>query len=185
MLNLIRALYSNSLNGLKINYSINAMYNKSSDHWHLLYRECVYKRDSSLYLDGHLVFSLYETILHLTWKSQKLHKGESVIKAHVNDQEWIIGDLSLGHAINTDISRAFKGVRPSALIFHELNQNCFFFIFIISNRIQFNWNIIGGLKRISFLQKSTLCLIMIWRKLDTVETNCIFFLLQTKIKIKN
>ena len=75
-----------------------------------------------------------------------------------------------------------KGRRPSALIFHECNKNCILFIFIIRNRIQFKWKIIEVMKRGSFLQKSTLCLIMIWRKLDTVETNCIFFLLHTKIK---
>ena len=35
-----------------------------------------------------------------------------------------------------------KGIRPSALIFHEWNKNCFLFVFIISNRIQFKWKII-------------------------------------------
>ena len=56
-----------------------------------------------------------------------------------------------------------KGIRPSALIFHEWNKNCFLFISIINNRIQFQWKIIRGMKRGSFLQKSTLCLIIIWK----------------------
>ena len=68
-----------------------------------------------------------------------------------------------------------KGLRSSALIFHEWNKNCFLFIFIISNRIQLKWKFFKGMKRGSFLQKSTLCLIIIWRKFDTVETNCIIF----------
>ena len=38
------------------------------------------------------------------------------------------------------------------------------------------------LKQGSLLQKSSLCLIMMWWKLDTVETNCIIFILYTKIK---
>ena len=50
-----------------MNYSINAMYNNSEGggggHLHLSYRQCVYKCDSSVYLDGHLLFSLRETNL--------------------------------------------------------------------------------------------------------------------------
>ena len=38
------------------------------------------------------------------------------------------------------------------------------------------------LKQGSLLQKSSLCLIMMWWKLDTVETNCMIFILYTKIK---
>ena len=76
-----------------------------------------------------------------------------------------------------------RGIQPSALIFHEWNKNCFLFISIINNRIQFQWKIIRGMKRGSFLQKSTLCLIIIWRKLDTVETNyIIFFYFTLKLK---
>ena len=46
-----------------------------------------------------------------------------------------------------------KGFRPSALIFREWNKNCFLFIFIISNRIQFKWKIIKGMKWGSFFTK--------------------------------
>ena len=55
----------------------------------------------------------------------------------------------------------FKGLRPSALIFHERNKNCFLFTLIINYRIQFKWKI-WGTKWGLLLQKSTLCLIMIW-----------------------
>ena len=46
-----------------------------------------------------------------------------------------------------------KGVRPSALFFNKWNKNCFLFISIISNRIQFIWKIIRGMKRGSFFTK--------------------------------
>ena len=55
-----------------------------------------------------------------------------------------------------------KGFRPSALIFHEWNK-------IVSYSFSSTIQIIRGMKRGSFLQHSTLCLIMIWRKLDTVR----------------
>ena len=54
MLNLMHSLHANSLKLCTINFSINAMYIKSGGHLHLLYR---YKHDSSVYFDGHLLFS--------------------------------------------------------------------------------------------------------------------------------
>ena len=46
--------------------------------------------------------------------------------------------------------------------FSHINEKLFTFInFIISIRIRFIWKILKGLKRVSFLQKSTSCLIMI------------------------
>ena len=61
--------------------------------------------------------------------------------------------------------------RSSALIFYKWNKNVFVVIFIISNRMRFKWKIVRGMKRSSFLQKSTLCVIMIRRKLHTVDKN--------------
>ena len=40
---------------------------------------------------------------------------------------------------------------------------------------------IRGIKRDSFLQKSTLCFIMIWRKIYREETNCSIFVSHIKI----
>ena len=40
-----------------------------------------------------------------------------------------------------------RGFGPLPLFFHEWNKSCFLFIFIISNRIQFKWKIIRGMKR--------------------------------------
>ena len=58
------------------------MYNKSGGHLHLLYWHCVYKSDSSVYLDGHYCFLGMKQVFQLTWKSQQLHKSISMIKAH-------------------------------------------------------------------------------------------------------
>ena len=45
-------------------------------HIHLLYRQCVYKRDSSVYLDGHLLFSKHEAILTINMEITKITKGD-------------------------------------------------------------------------------------------------------------
>ena len=85
-------------------YSKNAMYNL-----HLLYRQCVYmyKRVSSVYLDGLLLFASMKQFFQFTWKSQQLHKGISVIKALVNNQNILITvDISFCGAINTELRRA-------------------------------------------------------------------------------
>ena len=48
------------------------MYNKSGGQVHLLFLQYVYTRDSSVYFDGHLLFSEHETIFPIiTWKSQQ------------------------------------------------------------------------------------------------------------------
>ena len=95
-----------------------------------------------------------------------------------------VSDLVHSLFLSTSVFfRGVKGIWHFDLIFHEWNKNCFLFIFIISNRIQFKWKIIRGMKQGSFLQKSTLCLIMIWRKLDTVEINCIIFCYTLKLKV--
>ena len=46
------------------------MYNKSGGHLHLLYRQCVNKRDSSVYLDGHLLFSILPINMEITTITQ-------------------------------------------------------------------------------------------------------------------
>ena len=71
--------------------------------------------------------------------------------------------------------------RSSALIFYKWNKNVFVVIFIISNRMRFKWKIVRGMKRSSFLQKSTLCVIMIRRKLHTVDKNRTHLLSHYKI----
>ena len=80
----------------------------------------------------------------------------------------------------------FKGLRLSALIFHERNKNCFLFTLIINYRIQFKWKLIWGTKWGLLLHKSTLCVIMIhvW-KLDPVDENCIHLLLVSHNKIES
>ena len=54
---------------------------------HLLYRQYVDKRDGSVYLDEHVLFSQLETILPTNMEITTItYKEISIIKAHVNDQ---------------------------------------------------------------------------------------------------
>ena len=85
-----------------------------------------------------------------------------------------INDIDIGnrYKLITIVSKLW----PSALIFHEWNKNCFLFIFIISNRIQFKWKIIKGFTKINIMSyhdmKKT------WQSRNKLH----IFLLHTKIK---
>ena len=80
MLNLIHALSANSLNVCAVYYSIYAMYNKSRGHLHLLYRQCVCINVSALYIwmETYCFLSMKQ-LFQLTWKSQQLENGISMI----------------------------------------------------------------------------------------------------------
>ena len=48
----------------------------SGSHLHLLYRQCVYERDRSVYLDGHLLFSYHGTILPINIEITTITQGD-------------------------------------------------------------------------------------------------------------
>ena len=89
MLNLIRALKANSLQVFSINYFLNAMYNNllwgSPSYIYYTDSVCISVTALYIWMDIYCFLSMKQ-FFNLTWKSQQLHKENSVIKAHVNDQ---------------------------------------------------------------------------------------------------
>ena len=60
-----------------------------------------------IWMDTYCFLSMKQ-FFQLKWRSQQLHKGISMIKAHVYDQNELQVDVSFGRAIKTELRRAFN-----------------------------------------------------------------------------